>query len=59
MDLGMIGGENSAARRVKLQKKLKLPERLSANMLLEILNVMYTRRQFLGEFNGEFTDNEG
>lgn len=47
MELGLVGGENSAARRAELQNKLGLPERLSANMLLEILNVMYTREEFL------------
>ena len=43
LERGLIGGENSAARRAELQQKLGLPERLSANMLLEMLNVMYTR----------------
>lgn len=48
-DLGLIGAENSAQRRAALQRKLGLPERLSANMLLEMLNVMYTRERFLEE----------
>ena len=47
LDLGLVGAENSAERRAELQRKLGLPERLSANMLLEILNVMYTREEFL------------
>ncbi|MDE6727012.1 MAG: DUF4093 domain-containing protein [Oscillospiraceae bacterium] len=47
MELGLVGGENSAERREEFQRKLGLPERLSANMLLEILNVMYTREEFL------------
>lgn len=47
LDLGLVGGEGSAARRAGLQKKLGLPARLSANMLLEILNVMYTRENFV------------
>ncbi len=47
LDLGLVGGEGSAARRAELQKKLGLPARLSANMLLEILNVMYTRENFV------------
>ena len=45
MELGLVGAENSAERRAALQRKLGLPERLSANMLLEILNVMYTREE--------------
>lgn len=46
LELGLIGGENSAARREELQKQLGLPKRLSANMLLEMLNVMFTRDEF-------------
>lgn len=38
-DLGLTGGENSAEKRRLLQKALGLPEKLSANRLLEILNV--------------------
>lgn len=48
VELGLSGGENSAAARAALQKKLGLPERLSANLLLEILNVMYSREEFFG-----------
>lgn len=46
LDLGLIGGENSAARREELQRALGLPRHLSANMLLEVLNVMYSREEF-------------
>ncbi len=38
--LGLSGGANSAARRAALTKKLKLPERLSPNALLEVLNLL-------------------
>lgn len=47
LDLGLVGGENSAVRRAELQRRLGLPQRLSANMLLEILNVSYTRESFV------------
>ena len=47
VELGLSGGANSAAYRAELQKKLGLPERLSANLFLEILNVMYSREEFL------------
>lgn len=47
VELGLSGGNNSAALRAALQKKLGLPERLSANLLLEIINVMYSRKDFL------------
>lgn len=49
LDLGLVGGQDSARRRAELQKKLGLPERLSANMLLEILNVMYSKEDFMEE----------
>lgn len=49
LELGLVGGENSAARRAELQRRLGLPERLSANMLLEMLNVMFDRERFLKE----------
>lgn len=48
-ELGLIGAENSSQKRAALQRILGLPERLSANMLLEMLNVMYTRERFLEE----------
>ena len=38
--LGLSGGANSAARRAALIKKLKLPERLSPNALLDVLNLL-------------------
>ncbi len=47
VELGLSGGENSAARRAELQRRLGLPELLSANLLLEILNVNYTKEEFL------------
>ena len=49
MERGLVGGENSADKRAKLQRRLGLPVRLSANMLLEILNVMYSRGEFFAE----------
>lgn len=53
LDMGLCGGENSSAKRAALQKKLGLPERLSANGLLEIINVMYTRDEFFALLKGE------
>ena len=47
LDLGLVGADGASGRREKLQKRLGLPRRLSANMLLEILNVMYTREEFV------------
>lgn len=47
VELGLSGGANSAALREQLQKNMGLPQRLSANLLLEIINVMYSRDEFL------------
>ena len=41
------GGQDSAAKRQKLLRKLDLPEHLTANGLLEALNLLYSRDQFL------------
>ena len=46
-DLGLSGGEGSAMKRRALLKSLDLPARLSANGLLDVLNVLYTREEFL------------
>lgn len=46
-DLGLSGGKDSAALRAKLQKALKLPERLGPNALLDALNLLFTREEFL------------
>lgn len=47
MDCGLIGGENCTQRRQRLQRNLGLPELLSAKLLLEVVNKMYTRSGFL------------
>lgn len=47
MDWGLSGGSGSAQMRKALQKKLKLPEHLSANALLEAVNLLYTRQELL------------
>lgn len=46
---GLSGGEGSAARRLAFQKKLDLPERLSPNGLLQILNATMSREAFFQE----------
>ena len=42
MELGLSGGANSAELRLKLLKKLNLPERMSANAMLQALNLLYS-----------------
>ncbi len=47
--LGLVGGKDSASRRSQLKKALDLPEHLSTNALLEALNLLFDRKEFLGE----------
>ncbi|MGI5976500.1 MAG: toprim domain-containing protein [Candidatus Limivicinus sp.] len=44
---GLSGGENSRSMRQKLISELDLPEKLSADALLEILNALMSREEFL------------
>lgn len=43
---GLSGGEGSAAKRKALLKKLSLPERLSSNGLLQVLNATSTFEEY-------------
>ena len=62
--LGLSGGADSAARRRTVQKKLALPENLSANALLDAVNSLYTKEEFLSamrafdEERGEISDEQ-
>lgn len=49
--LGLSGTPNSAENRSKLIKALDFPEKLSANALLDVLNAMYERQQFIEIWN--------
>ena len=40
MELGLSGGKDSSAKRAALMKKLELPEHMSANALLQALNLL-------------------
>ena len=42
MDLGLSGGADASAKRLALLKKLNLPEHMSANALLQALNLLYS-----------------
>lgn len=42
MELGLSGGPDSSAKREKLIKALDFPEHMSANALLQALNVLYS-----------------
>ena len=45
--LGFSGGAGSSGRRLALQRALGLPKNLSANALLEAVNSLYSREEFL------------
>lgn len=49
---GLSGTPDAGENRRKLLKRLDLPERMSANALLEVLNILYDRGQLL-ELIGE------
>ena len=42
MELGLSGGPDASAKRLKLLKKCNLPERMSPNAMLQALNLLYT-----------------
>ena len=45
-EAGLSGGEGSAQRRTRLAKKLGLPTNMSANALLEAVNLLCSKEQF-------------
>ena len=48
---GLSGHEGSQTARKKLLHALELPERMSANALLQALNVLYDREEFLRTYS--------
>lgn len=48
--LRLSGHADSASRRKTLQKELGLPEHLSANALLQAINLLFTRSEFLAQY---------
>ena len=42
MELGLSGGPDAGAKRLALLKKTNLPEHMSANAMLQALNLLYT-----------------
>lgn len=49
--MGLSGGSNSSEKRLKLIRALNLPERLSANALLDVLNSLYSRDEVIAKWN--------
>jgi ribonuclease M5 len=50
---GLTGGANSAQKRAILLKQLCLPEKLSGNALLDVLNALMSREEFLALYIAE------
>ena len=46
-EFGLTGGPDSTVKRQALLKQLDLPERLTANGMLEALNLLYDRESLL------------
>ena len=55
-ELGFSGCGGAAARRAALQRELSLPEHLGANGLLDALNILFTREEFLEQYKGAIHD---
>ena len=49
--LGLSGKPDSAARRAALLKELELPAHMSANALLQAVNTLFSREEFLARFS--------
>ena len=47
MELGLSGGPGSSEKRLALLKKCSLPERMTANAMLDALNLLYRREALL------------
>ena len=52
MELGLSGGPNSAEKRLLLLKKLDLPEHMSANAMLQTLNLLYDLDELTAVLSG-------
>ena len=50
--LGLSGGPGAADRRRALLQRLELPEHLSPNAMLEVLNALFTREELDGLLQG-------
>lgn len=47
VELGLSGCKNSSELRKKLLKRLELPEHMSANAMLQAINLLYSRQELL------------
>ena len=51
MTLGLSGGADASARRLLLLKKLNMPEHMSANAMLQALNLLYSLEELTDLMN--------
>ena len=51
MELGLSGGADASAKRLALLKKLDLPQHMSANAMLQALNLLYTLEELMNIVN--------
>ena len=58
VEFGLSGGLNASERRKRLQYRLHLPEHMSANALLQALNLLLSREE-LGEIVREWDNKNG
>ena len=58
MELGLSGGANASENRLKLLKKLNLPQHMSANAMLQALNLLYSLEE-LTTMMQEICDHDG
>ena len=58
VEFGLSGGRNASERRKKLQDRLHLPEHMSANALLQALNLLLSREE-LAEIVREWDNENG
>ena len=58
VEFGLSGGLNASERRKRLENRLHLPEHMSANALLQALNLLLSREE-LGEIVREWDNENG
>lgn len=58
VEFGLSGGSNASDRRKRLQNRLHLPEHMSANALLQALNLLLSREE-LAEIAREWDNENG
>lgn len=59
MELGLSGGKDSSTLRSILLRRLDLPEHMSANAMLQALNLLYSKEeitQLVGDLKASFTE---